>query len=68
MTYELKVAHDSDSDVQPEVLALESPMVAMVENLDTDQVRVRLADDADYEAFEALMDSDDAVIRYRRVA
>lgn len=65
--YEMKVASSTDSDAQPLVAALEHPAVATVLGIDTHRVRVTLIDGADTEAYEDALESDPAVLGYRRI-
>ena len=67
MRYELQVAHDSDSDIQPQIGSLKSSMVAEVRGVDTDRVVVTLTVDADMAAYEALLESDPMVYAYAEV-
>lgn len=67
-TYEVRVAHDSDTDIQPTVPSLESALVQTVAGIDTDRVLVTLIPGADAKAYEALLESDDKVSSYRKVA
>lgn len=67
MTYELRIKSDSDSDIQPTVMSLESPLVKSVQGIDADRVRIELVDGADSAAYEAVMDADADVYEYERV-
>ena len=68
MAYKITVVSDTDSDMQPVVAALNSPMVESVQGIDTHRVWVALVAGADTAAYERLLDSDPNVMRYIEVS
>ena len=67
MRYELQVAHDSDSDIQPQIPSLKSAMVSEIRGVDTDRVVVTLTAGSDMAAYEALLESDPMVYEYGHI-